>query len=409
MYDILVIGGGASGMMAAVSACQMQPGISVAVVERNNRVGKKILVTGNGRCNITNKNISIDRYHGSNVRFAINALSDFDLGETLRFFSDLGMYPRYEDDKVFPNSLQASSVVDMLRLRMDSLGIAEICDFNCVDVKSDNNCFCIKSDKGQTLKSKRVIVCAGGKSSPKCGTDGNAYKLLNEFGHKTSSLYPSLVQIKCDSPYLVAMKGVKLDALVSIWSGDKMLKSEFGELLFTDYGISGPPVFQLSRIASVETSKKENIYAKIDLLPDVNEYDVYINLCMRNKNVPIENFFTGMFNKALAIQLLKSCGVEKFNTDAGILNDSMLKKLASNIKGWKFKISGTNSWDASQVTAGGIITDDFNPSTMESKLVKGLYAAGEILDIDGDCGGFNLQWAWSSGAVAGESCAKSLR
>ena len=408
MYDILIIGGGASGMAAAIAACKIKPGISVAVVEKNNRVGKKILVTGNGRCNISNKNIDINRYHGSNPKFAIKSLSNVNVEQTLMFFSDLGMYPKYEDDKIFPNSLQASSVVDIMRIGMETMGIYEICDFNCVDISKKDNIFIIKSSSGKILKSKKIILCAGGKAAPKCGTDGSGYKLLKHFGHKTTPLFPSLVQIRCQSPHLIPMKGVKIDAKVSVSVDEKIIRSEYGELLFTDYGISGPPVFQLSRIASVECSKTSEVYAHIDIMPDLSEHEVYIHLCTRNKNIPVEKFFAGMFNKLLAMQLLRACGVEKFNTDANILDDSKLKKLASIIKNWKFKISGTNSWDASQVTAGGFITDDFNPTTMESYLVSGLYAAGEIMDIDGDCGGFNLQWAWSSGITAGENCAKSL-
>ena len=408
MYDILIIGGGASGMAAAISALKAKPGISVALVEKNNRVGKKILVTGNGRCNISNRYIDIDRFHGSNPKFALKALADINLDETLRFFEELGMYPRYEEDKIFPNSLQASSIVDILRMGMGAQGVAEICDFDCTDISKKGDVFTLKSAKGQTLSARKVIVCAGGKASPKSGTDGSAYSLLKKFGHKMTKLYPSLVQIRCDSPYLVAMKGVKFDANVSIEVNGSIKKTEFGELLFTDYGISGPPVFQLSRIASVESSKGSEVYAIVDMLAHVDEYELYINLCTRNKDVPVESFFAGMFNRLLAQQLLKACGIKKFNTDASVIDDDMMNLLAHTIKNWRFKITGTNSWDAAQVTAGGIVTDDFNPSTMESLLQKGLYAAGEILDIDGDCGGFNLQWAWSSGIIAGESCARSL-
>lgn len=409
MYDILVVGGGASGMAAAIAACQEREGISVAVIEKNNRVGKKILVTGNGRCNITNTNIDISRYHGDCVKFAMTALADVNVEQTLQFFENLGMYPKIEGSKVYPNSLQASSVVDMLRMKMAQLGIAEICDFDCVDIHHSEGNFTLYAKSGATIKSKRVIVCTGGKAAPKCGTDGQGYKLLQKFGHELTNVYPSLVQIRCHSPYLVAMKGVKLDANVSICANGKVIKTEFGELLFTDYGISGPPVFQLSRIASVECDKNSDVYALIDMLPEINEEEVYIRLCTRNKNVPIDEFLTGMFNKLCARQLLKSCGVNKFNTDAHVLTDDILKLLAKNIKSWRFDITGTNSWDAAQVTAGGIKTDMFNPSTMQSELVDGLYAAGEILDIDGDCGGFNLQWAWSSGITAGENCARSLK
>ncbi len=408
MYDILVIGGGASGMMAAIAAKEENIILSVAVVERNNRVGKKILTTGNGRCNITNKNINIKRYHGKNLDFADFPLSVMDLDKTLEFFKKLGMYPKFEDDKVYPYSLQASSVVDILRMKMAEYNIAEICDFKCSDIKKENNIFLITSSDGKKIKSKRVIVCCGGKASPKCGTDGNAYKLLQRFGHKCTALYPSLVQLRSDSPHLVPMKGVKNDSLISIYVDNKFIKSEYGELLFTDYGLSGPPVFQLSRIASKACSENKNVFVTVDLMPDVEYEELVDVLKSRNKFVPVAEFLTGMTNKLVGRQILKSCGIEKFNTDSQIISDDIIIKIANCIKYWRFNITGTNSWDMSQVTAGGIVTDDFDSKTMESEFVDGLYAAGEILDVDGDCGGFNLQWAWSSGYIAGRSCAKSL-
>ena len=408
MYDILVVGGGASGMMAAIAAKEENIMLSVAVAERNNRVGKKILTTGNGRCNITNKNINIKRYHGKNTDFADFSLSFMNLDKTLIFFKKLGMYPKFEDDKIYPYSLQASSVVDILRMKMAEYNISEICDFKCCDIKKENDVFVIISSDGKKIKAKRVIVCCGGKASPKCGTDGSAYKLLQKFGHKCTALYPSLVQLRSDSPNLVPMKGVKNDSLISIYVNDKFIKSEYGELLFTDYGLSGPPVFQLSRIASKACQENKSVFVTVDLMPEI-DYDELVNVLKdRNKYVPVGEFLTGMINKLVGRQILKSSGIEKFNTDAQIISDDIIINIANNIKCWKFSITGTNSWDMSQVTSGGIDTEDFDSTTMESKCVKGLYAAGEILDIDGDCGGFNLQWAWSSGFVAGVNSAKSL-
>ncbi len=408
MYDILVIGGGASGIMAAIAAKEENIMLSVAVAERNNRVGKKILTTGNGRCNITNKNIDIKRYHGKNIYFADFSLSVMDLDKTLDFFKKLGMYPKFEEDKVYPYSLQASSVVDILRMKMAEYSIAEICDFKCCDIKKENEIFIISSSDGKKIKAKRVIVCCGGKASPKCGTDGNAYKLLQKFGHKCTDLYPSLVQLRSDSPHLVPMKGVKNDSLISIYVDNELIKSEYGELLFTDYGLSGPPVFQLSRIASKACTENKKVFVTVDLMPDVDFEELVNVLKSRNKYVPVAEFLTGMINKLVGRQILKSSGIQKFNTDSQIISDDIIINIANNIKYWRFNITGTNFWDMSQVTAGGIDTDDFDSKTMESRLAVGLYAAGEILDVDGDCGGFNLQWAWSSGYVAGRSAAKSL-
>ncbi len=408
MYDILIIGGGASGMMAAIAAKRRCPSLSVAILERLNRVGKKILTTGNGRCNLTNGAISIDRYHGDNTRFAIGALSAVDKDTTLDVFMSMGIIPRYEGDKVFPNSLQASSVVDVMRRELSRLGVAEICDTMCTSVKGHNDGFAIVCEGGKKLNCRRVIICTGGCAAPKLGTDGSGYNLLKGFGHKVTELYPSLVQVKCNPALVVPMKGVKLDANVTAMVDGKIVKREFGELLFTDYGLSGPSVFQLSRIAAVGTKRGSIVEFAVDIMPDMTEDELYCHLCMRNKDVPVEDFLTGAVNKLVARMLLKKCGVAKFNTSAEIIDDKMLKLLANTMKCWIFPISGTNSWQQAQVTAGGVATEDFNPHTMESYIVKGLYTAGEILDIDGDCGGFNLQWAWSSGYIAGECCAESL-
>lgn len=406
-YDIAVIGGGASGMIAAIAAAQTNGALSIAIVERNARVGKKILTTGNGRCNLTNTCIDISRYHGGNVDFARTALSAVDYDATLAMFSSFGLYPKIEDGKVYPHSLQASSVLDMLRMELQRRHVDVICDFRCVSLVKDGEMFCV-SDGERKIYAKRVIVCVGGCAAPKCGTDGKSYTLLKKFGHRLTELCPSLVQMRCSHPGLKAMKGVKCDALVSIFVDGKFIKIDYGELLFTDYGLSGPPIFQLSRIASEATAHGRKVTVKADLMNDIGETELYYLLLARNKDVPVEDFLVGMLNKLCARQLIKSVGTEKFNTDASVLTDKMLKQLAHNIKNMSFAVTGTNGWDMAQVTAGGISTEEFNPSTMESKLVGGLYAAGEMLDIDGDCGGFNLQWAWSSGTVAGESCAKSL-
>ncbi len=408
MYDILIIGGGAAGMMAAIAAKRRAPGLAVAILERNSRVGKKILTTGNGRCNMTNADINIDRYHGENAKFATGALSAVNKDITLDIFMSMGIIPKYEQDKVFPNSLQASSVVDVMRTELAFLGVAEVCDTECTGIKKHSDGFAVVCRGGDVYNSRKVIVCVGGCAAPKLGTDGSGYKILQGLGHRLTDVHPSLVQVKCDPRLVVPMKGVKLDANVTAYVNGKCEGIEFGEILFTDYGLSGPAVFQLSRIASVQTAQGDKVEFALDIMPDMTEDELYCHLCMRNKAVPVEDFLTGAVNKLIARVLLKKCGVDKFNTTAEIIDDAMLQALAKTMKCWYFPITGTNSWQQAQVTAGGIATDGFNPATMESCKVRGVYAAGEVLDIDGDCGGFNLQWCWSSGYVAGESCAISL-
>ena len=407
-YDAIIIGGGASGLTCAIQLKRLNSSLSVLILERLSRVGKKIAVTGNGRCNISNKDLSIGRYHGENPKFVLGPLSAVDKDTTLDIFLTMGIVPKYEGDKVFPYSLQASSVVDVIRHELSRLGVEEICDTMCTSVKKQNDSFVILCDDGRKYNCRKVIICAGGCAAPKLGTDGNGYNLLKGFGHRITELYPSLVQVKCDPSFVVPMKGVKLDANVKAMVNGEVLREEFGELLFTDYGLSGPCIFQLSRIAAYNTKLGNKVEFAVDIMPDISEEELYWHLCMRNKDVPVDEFLTGTINKLVARMLLKKCGVEKFNTTAEIISDDMIKKLTKTIKCWVFPITGTNSWQQAQVTAGGVATEDFNPATMESNMTKGLYCAGEILDIDGDCGGFNLQWAWSSGYIAGESCAQSL-
>ncbi len=409
-FDIAIIGGGASGLIASIFAAKELNNGKIAIIERNERVGKKILSTGNGRCNFTNMNITKDRYHGNNPQFAMRVIEEFSLDKTLEFFNSIGILPRTEGkDKVFPNSLQAASVLDMLREKAKSSGVAEVCDFLCIDIKTNNGLFIVISDTNRTIKCKKVIVATGGMAAPNMGTDGKGYKLLEKFGHTKTKLSPSLVQLRCPPKSVSAMKGVKLDADIKVFSNDQFINSAYGELLFTEYGISGPAVFDISRSASVALNENKRVYVLIDLMPMFTEEELYNHLVLRNRNLTAEIFLNGMINKLIGKQMMKKAGIEKLNTSAENISDETLKKLAKILKNCRFEIIGTNPWNNSQVTAGGIQTFGFCNKTMESKLFDGIYGCGEILDVDGDCGGFNLQWAWSSGAVAGMSAAKSLK
>ena len=410
VYDVAVVGGGASGLISAIFAAEELGSGKVIILERNDRVGKKILSTGNGRCNFTNMEISSERYHGTDVEFILKALNKLDLNTTLEFFEKLGILARTEGkNKVFPNSLQAASVLDMLRLKAETLGVKEECNFKCENIYQFDEAFKLVSSSGKTIRSKKVIVACGGAAAPNMGTDGSGYSLLEKFGHKKTKLSPALVQLKCPPKSVLPMKGVKLDANVSVFVESEFVKSAFGELLFTEYGISGPSVFDISREASVALDNNKRVYVSVDLMPMFTKEELLAHLKQRNKNMTADMFLNGMINKLLGKQLLKKAGVEKLNIMAYEISDDTLEKLAVILKNCRFEINGTNSWKNAQVTAGGIKTDKFNPETMESLLCSGLYACGEILDIDGDCGGFNLQWAWSSGAVAGISASKSIK
>lgn len=406
-FDIAVVGGGAAGLMAAITAGRA--GASVALIERGERVGRKLLATGNGRCNLTNLNLSLSRYHGAYPRFAAAALTSFDTERTLSFFRSIGLVTREgEEGKIYPYSLQASSVLDLLRLEAGRRGAAELCGFNAAEIKRGDRGFIIRGGGGEGIAAAKVIVAAGGKAAPQLGTDGAAYKLLTTHGHKLTPLSPALVQLKSSNPALGALRGIKHIAAVSAVAGGRTVAEDFGEVLFTEYGLSGPPILQLSRAASAHPRCE----IALDLAPDISKDELPGMLRSRAetlRDAPLEAFFAGFLNKSLGRELLRAAGIAGFGEASRALTDANIAALSALIKGWRFPVVGTMPWKNAQVTAGGMAVDSFRPDTLESLIAPGIYAAGEILDIDGDCGGFNLQWAWSSGFLAGQSAARAAR
>lgn len=394
---IAVIGGGASGMAAAIAA--RRNGASVTILEGQERIGRKILATGNGRCNMTNINAKIDNYYGNNVDFMRDTIDRYWVMQTLAFFSELGiLYKEEENGKVYPYSDRASSVLDVLRMCLDDEGVIIKTGFEVSDITNTDQGFLLNSFGGEKEYADRVIVACGGKAAPDLGTRGGGYGLLENFGHTVTPLKPSLVQIKTDTEIVKKLKGLKINAKLTIGGN-----SETGEILFTEYGLSGPTVFSLS--SRLENQK----IANIDIFPHIDEEEltglIYSRTAL-NPDRRLEEFFTGMINKKIGQVILKQLDISPLSRSASDMSDTELEKLIKTLKCWSFNITGTMSWNNAQVTKGGANTREFNPKTMESLKQKGIYACGEILDIDGDCGGYNLQWAWSSGYIAGVSASE---
>lgn len=392
-----VIGGGASGLTAAIAAAEN--GADVTVYESGSRVGRKILSTGNGRCNMTNINASKENYHGANPSFAEKTIAAFWVKETLDFFSRLGILYKVEDGgKVYPYSDQASAVLDVLRMKTEECGVKTVTDFEVCEVKKNQNGFSISAYNGKKAFADRVIIACGGKAAPSTGSNGSGYDILKKLGHGITSVYPSLVQLKTETDVVKKLKGIKVNGALSVGK-----VCEKGEVLFTEYGLSGPAAF------SVTSRLKNEKYAYLDIMPEYSR-DAIINMLYErialNPKRRLEEFFTGMLNKRIGQALLKYLEIVPLSRCAATLSESDTVKIADTIKHWRFCITGTMSWNNAQVTKGGADTAEFDDATMESKKVSGLYACGEILDIDGDCGGYNLQWAWSSGYIAGISSAK---
>ncbi|HOT21785.1 MAG TPA: NAD(P)/FAD-dependent oxidoreductase [Sedimentibacter sp.] len=398
---IAVIGGGASGLTAAIAAARN--GAEVTICEKLNRVGKKILATGNGRCNYTNMNLSKECYHSNNLNFAEEVMKFFNLDKTLVFFEDLGILPYVDESgKVYPNSLQASSVLDVLRYELKRHKVKEVTDFNVTALRKSKDKFSIIGN--DTITADRVILATGGKASPQLGSDGKGYELAKSLGHEIIEPFPALVQLKLSGKYFKRIAGIKFDGIVKAYAGDRLIREEEGEILFTDYGISGPPILQVSRKVIEELNKKNKPFLNIDMFPGYSKlklYDILQDRFRRINYKTIEESMIGFINKKLIPVVFYEAGFEDLNKICGKLNKKEIYKIIEILKEWKFEVIGHNSWQQAQSTAGGIKLSEVNPKTLESLKVKGLYFAGEILDVDGDCGGFNLQWAWSSGYTAG--------
>ena len=402
--EIAVIGGGASGLMAAITA--KKSGKEVIILERKDRILKKVLITGNGRCNITNVNANISNYFGKNISSVENILNRFTPQDTMDFFNELGIICNEENrGKVYPLSGQASSVVDALRFEAERLGIKIETEFYVRKIEKDGFKFRIYSEDRKKIEAGRVILAAGGQSYPELGSNGSGFELAKELGHSVTRLSPSIVQLKTEKHQVKGLQGIKTDVAVTAYGDNKKICTYNGELLFTDYGISGNVVFNISFVMPLY----KNVEFEIDFMEKFDYNELYEILKERKRilsHLTMENYFNGMINKKLGQFLSKVSGIEKLSKPVKDLNDSDIRKLCTVLKKYRVKILETTGFKNAQVTAGGVLLDEVNIETLESKIVKGLYFSGEVLDVYGECGGFNLQWAWASGHIAGENAAK---
>lgn len=398
MTDVLIIGGGAAGMMAALTAAER--GCSVLLLERQSRVGRKLLATGNGRCNLTNHRVSPEHYHGDEPSFCGRALRAFDVGATLQYFASLGLLTVQEDSgRVYPMSNMAGSVLDVLRYALERPGVQVLTGQTVTALKKTAGGFTVRTET-DTFSAERVILAAGGAAGSKVGGVMDGYRLAKGLGHHRTVLYPSLVQVKTDPTYPRSLKGVKAECGISIRRGEHVLAQSRGEVLFTEYGVSGPAVFDLSRAVS---TGGDGLSCALDFFPDWEPRDVLDWLRQRRQAMAgheASTLLVGACHTRLGQMLCKAAGFT--SQSAAALTDDDLRRIAAQATAFTLPITGTCGFDQAQVTAGGLRTDEFDPATLQSRLVPGFYACGEVLDVDGDCGGFNLQWAWSSGRLAGQ-------
>ena len=394
---IVIIGGGASGMAAALAASE-NPQNEVILLERQARLGRKLQATGNGRCNLTNLHAASRGYHGDNASFADYAIRSFDPETTLAWFRKLGLFTVAEPSgRVYPYSDQANSVVDVLRFALEKPNIRVITGYVAEKVKKVSGGFRIEGI-GESINCDKLIIACGGLAGTKLGGTMDGYKLLRSLGHKCTKLRPTLVQLKSAWGGCASLKGVRANCKARILRDGAIFAESEGELQFTEYGISGPVIFEISRDVCHGGG---NWSCKMDFMPDLSENDLFEALEQRRTtSLPAAELLTGILHNRLGRILTQSAGVSQQKLISE-LSDWELSEVCQTVKNFEVALTEPMGMDSAQVTAGGILTAEFDEKTMESRIRPGLYACGEVLDIDGDCGGYNLQWAWSSGRLAG--------
>ncbi len=392
-------------MISALAARKCAPKARIVILERLPKTGKKLLATGNGKCNLSNENLSADCYHGS-VKNVMDIIGK--TGETRELFESMGvMCITDSQGRIYPHSESAASVVGALRMALAESGIEEICNAEVTDISEKGNGYSVLFGES-FIDCSRVIIAAGGYASPSFGTDGAVLRLLKSKGYKTGKICPAVAPLRVSAEELKGLKGVRAKGRISAVSDGKILRSETGEIQFTENSLSGICVFNLAYLYSQYEGR---LTLSADLMPE-SSYEKLEEMiyCIQSArcNQPLEELLTGVFTKNLAVYLVKKAVSRPLNERISTLKYNEVKALACLIKKLEFKVTGASSWQNAQVTSGGIhgsCVDD----KLESKLHKGVYFCGEILDVDGLCGGYNLEWAWSSGAFAGRNCAKSLK
>ena len=398
-----IIGGGASGMAAALAAAEKEQ-VQVILMERQARLGRKLQATGNGRCNLSNLHAAAGGYHGAQPSFADCAIGQFPPEAALRWFRSLGLFTVAEaSGRVYPYSDQANSVVDILRFALEKPNITVKPGFEVEKVKKTADGFRVLS-KEETVSCDRLIVACGGLAGTKLGGSMSGYKLLRSLGHSCTKLRPTLVQLKTNWGGVAGLKGVRTNCHAEILRDGELFARSTGELQFTEYGLSGPVIFEVSR--DVCQGGGEWL-CRLDFLPEVAGDTLEGELVRRrNTHLPASELLTGILHNRLGRVLTQAAGIPANRAISELTKDDLCR-VARAVKAFDVPLTEPMGMDCAQVTAGGVRTEEFDETTMESRLIPGLYACGEVLDIDGDCGGYNLQWAWSSGRLAGENAGRN--
>lgn len=397
-HEIIIIGGGASGIY--LSLLLRDYGHDVAILESKDRILKKLLTTGNGRCNISNNSILAGNpvmYSSHNMDYKFPPLQKYGSADAESYFNSLGLpLITLEEGKMYPRSLQASSVVDIMRMALHEKGVALYLEEKVKSIRHGSN-FIVETDTS-SFGCETLVIASGGASMPSTGSDGSMYKVIRSLGINVLTPVPALVQLKLDYPGIKAVSGVKFDGFGTLYDGSDKIHSEFGEFLFTDYGISGPPILQLSRFAAPLLAEGKKLTIGLDLMPEMDSSQVRDMITERLAlfgSRSALDLLKGVVNSKMISTLLKESGVDKPSSASMAIEYSCFRKLASIMKDWRFAIAGTQGFNMAQGTYGGVDTRELKDS-LESRKIPGLYFTGEVIDVLGACGGYNLQWAWSS-------------
>ncbi len=397
-FDAVIIGGGASGLMCAIAAKKKNPSLEIARIDKNDRVGKKLLSTGNGRCNLTNDTVGVVRYVGSTDKLLSAVIKKINTEKLIKYFKSLGLQTVGDSEgRYYPLSRQASTVLDVLRFNCDELGVNLFCSETIRSVKNQKG-FVVKTAENE-FESDKLVVAAGSKAAPKLGGNGSAADILKNLGHSFAPFTPALCPVKVRSDVLKSLKGLRANASVTLYKGSKPVKTESGEVQFNEDNLSGICVFDLSLFTS-----NDNTIA-VDLTPDISEKGLY-NILISNKSrfskQTADNIFTGILQKRLAQAVLKSAGVKDFSRACNSLSENELMAAAKSAKQLVFKVIGNEGYDRAQACRGGVPGNEINYETLQSRVTKNLYICGEAIDVCGECGGYNLHFAFAGGIIAGE-------
>lgn len=405
-YDVIVVGGGASGLVAAIAAARKKK--RVLIIEQKNRIGKKLLATGNGKCNYTNEVQTKECYHSNHKKFPMEVLSYCNLEDVKQFFMELGVYPKVKKGYYYPYSEQASAILDVLCLELEHQGVTILTE-SMVQSIQKKKMFQIKYEiiserKEQEVFAKHVIISTGGMASSKLGSDGRGYVLAKEFGHKVTALAPALIGLKAKESYFKVLAGLRMEGSITLSIRNQCVATEIGEIQFTNYGISGIPVFQISRFATLELlqNRKSQIQCKMDFFPQYTMQELYQIIKSQTQGYykKAEEYFIGLLPKKFVQVILKQIPIS-LDKRVSEFSKKEWDQICHCLKNFTATIYDSNGFDHAQVTAGGIDTRYVDAKTLESTIVSGLYFTGEVLDVDGMCGGYNLQWAWATGLLAG--------